>query len=192
MSRIASILLGLTLTNCMPRNPQVAISTPHGEIVAEIFTRQAPISAAAFMHNVDQDIYTDGRATFYRVVRLDNQPHNDVKIEVIQGGVDRDTGDTRVPFIPHETTAITRLTHRDGSLSLARMEPGTANSEFSICIGDQAQLDFGGRRNPDGQGFAVFGQVIKGMDIVRHIQQLQDEEQFLRQPVPFTIRRTQR
>jgi peptidyl-prolyl cis-trans isomerase A (cyclophilin A) len=126
-------------------------------------------------------VYNDGRAGFYRVVHPDNQPHNKIRIEVVQGGVDRETGDTSTPFIPHETTAMTGLTHRNGSLSLARMEPGTANTEFSICLGPQPELDFGGRRNPDGQGFAVFGQVRRGMNIARRIQKLPETGQYLDQ-----------
>lgn len=169
------------------KNPRVMIVTPRGEILAEVFVDQAPLSAGAFLRNVDAGVYRDGRAGFYRVVRMDNQPDNQVKIEVVQGGCDRETGDLGVPFIPHETTAVTGLTHRNGSLSLARMEPGTANTEFSICVGDQPELDFGGSRNPDGQGFAVFGRVIRGMDVVREIQRLPDTGQYLDQPVKFTI-----
>ena len=62
---------------------------------------------------------------------------------------------------------------------MARMEPGTASSEIFICVGDQPALDFGGKRNPDGQGFAAFGKVIRGMDVVREIQSKPDEEQML-------------
>lgn len=190
--RTTSLLACLLLPSCTSPsgNPLVTIVTPRGGIEAEIFVDRAPVSAGAFLRNVDAGIYNDGRAAFYRVVRMDNQPDNQVKIEVVQGGVDRETGDTGVPFIPHETTAVTGLTHRDGSLSLARMEPGTANTEFSICIGPQPELDFGGRRNPDGQGFAVFGQVRRGMDVARGIQRLPDTAQYLDQPVPITsIRR---
>lgn len=181
-------LVIMSLSSCVPTrsNPHVTITTPHGDIEAEIFVDKAPVSAVAFMRNVDGGIYNHGRTTFYRVVRPDNQPDNKVKIEVVQGGVDRETGDLSVPFIPHETTALTGLTHLDGSLSLARDGPGTANSEFSICVGPQPELDFGGKRNPDGQGFAVFGQVVRGMDIVRRIQQLPDDRQYLVRPVPIT------
>jgi len=63
------------------------------------------------------------------------------------------------------------------------MEPGTASSEFFICVGDQPGLDFGGKRNPDGQGFATFGKVYKGMEVARKIQQLKDSLQFLENPV---------
>ncbi|MCH7226741.1 peptidylprolyl isomerase [Haloferula sp. A504] len=186
-------IAGLGLVSCASsRSPQITITTPLGRIEAEVFIDEAPISAQAFLRNVDAGVYRDGRAAFYRVVRMDNQPENEVKIEVVQGGVDRETGDTGVPYIPHETTAVTGLTHRDGSLSLARMEPGTANTEFSICIGPQPELDFGGRRNPDGQGFAVFGQVTRGMDVVRRIQQMPETAQYLDSPVSFTIQRETR
>lgn len=187
------ILAGLGMVSCTSSShPRVTISTPMGDIEAEIHVDQAPVSAGAFLRNVDAGVYREGRAAFYRVVRMDNQPDNQVKIEVVQGGVDRETGDTAVPYIPHETTAVTGLTHRDGSLSLARMEPGTANTEFSICIGPQPELDFGGRRNPDGQGFAVFGRVRDGMEVARRIQQLPESGQYLDESVPFTIRRIPR
>jgi len=68
-------------------------------------------------------------------------------------------------------------------ISMARMEPGTASSEIFICVGDQPELDFGGKRNPDGQGFAAFGKVMKGMDVVRNIQSKPNKEQMLVTPV---------
>ena len=71
----------------------------------------------------------------------------------------------------------------DGTISIARAEPGTASTEFFICIDDQPELDFGGKRNPDGQGFAAFGKVITRMDIVRKIQQQNDDNQMLVEPV---------
>ena len=189
MKKAAPALIAcLALSSCqsLQRNPHVTIATPMGNLEAEIYVDKAPISAAAFRRNVDAGVYNDGRAGFYRVVHPDNQPHNKIRIEVVQGGVDRETGDTSTPFIPHETTAMTGLTHRNGSLSMARMEPGTANTEFSICIGPQPELDFGGRRNPDGQGFAVFGRILKGMDIARRIQKLPDTRQYLDKPLPIT------
>ena len=107
---------------------------------------------------------------FYRVVRMDNQKISPVKIEVIQGGLDADSTQ-KLPTISHETNDKTGLKHLDGTLSMARSKPGSANSEFFICINNQPELDFGGKRNPDGQGFAAFGKVITGMDVVRKIQQ---------------------
>jgi peptidyl-prolyl cis-trans isomerase A (cyclophilin A) len=114
---------------------------------------------------------------------MDNQPENDIKIEVIQGGLSR-TGNARVlPPIEHETTDMTGILHKDGAISMARLMPGTASSEFFICVGDQPSLDFGGMRNRDGQGFAAFGMVIEGMDVVRKIQKQPAERQYLPKPV---------
>lgn len=169
-------------------NPRVLITTDLGDIKVEIFSQQAPITAANFMKYVDGGLFRG--ASFYRVVRMDNQPNNAVKIEVIQGGL-RNSGEKQIfPPIEHETTAKTGILHKDGVISMARTDPGSASSEFFICIGDQAELDFGGRRNPDGQGFAAFGKVIEGMDVVRKIQQQPDEGQMLGKPV--TIRNIER
>ena len=123
---------------------------------------------------------------FYRVVRQDNQPDKKVKIEVVQGGLGGESSEKELPPIAHETTNRTGVLHKDGTLSMARAEPGTASSEFFICVGDQPELDFGGKRNPDGQGFAAFGKVVKGMDVVRRIQSLPDEKQILKEPVRIT------
>jgi peptidyl-prolyl cis-trans isomerase A (cyclophilin A) len=116
---------------------------------------------------------------------MDNQPDKKVKIEVVQAGYGEDSLIEKYQFTPirHETTKQTGILHKDGILSMARMEPGTASSEFFICIGDQSELDFNGKRNPDKQGFAAFGKVTKGMDMVRKIQKLKDKEQYLEKPV---------
>jgi peptidyl-prolyl cis-trans isomerase A (cyclophilin A) len=160
--------------------PRVLMRTALGDIVLEIDETAAPVTAANFLDQVDEGLYSDAR--FYRVVRMDNQPQNEVKIEVIQGGLGFDADSSRPP-IEHETTRETGLRHLDGTVSMARLGPGTASSEFFICIGDQPELDFGGDRNPDGQGFAAFGRVIEGMDVVRTIQQLEARDQMLVEPV---------
>jgi peptidyl-prolyl cis-trans isomerase A (cyclophilin A) len=149
-------------------NPKVSIQTELGEIVIELFAAQAPITVANFLRYVEGNRYQG--ATFYRTVRLDNQAQSPIKIEVIQGGLGMGEHPAKLPPIPQETTAQTGLRHRDGTVSMARLEPNSAHSEFFICIGDQPELDFGGRRNPDGQGFAAFGQVVQGMEVVRQIQ----------------------
>jgi len=94
-----------------------------------------------------------------------------VKIEVIQGGTDGNAA-KRLPSIAHETTQQTGLRHGNGTLSMARAGVGSAAGEFFIVIGNQPELDFGGTRNADGQGFAAFGRVVQGMDVVRKIQRL--------------------
>ena len=138
---------------------------------------------ANFLRYVDEGRYEG--ATFYRVVTPANQPDDDVRIEVIQGGFGFREDARRLPPIAHETTAQTGLRHRDGTISMARAAPGTASSEFFICLGDQPELDYGGRRNPDGQGFAAFGQVTAGMDVVRRIQGEPAPGQLLMAPVPI-------
>ena len=110
-----------------------------------------------------------------------NQPQNKIKIEVIQGGIDDTT--KMFPPIKHESTRVTGILHKDGVISMARNEPGSETSEFFICIGDQPSLDYGGMRNPDGQGFSAFGKVIKGMDVVRKIQKMHSVNQSLKPPV---------
>lgn len=160
-----------------PQNPHVIIATDHGEIELELYTSKAPVTADHFLKNVDEGRYE--RACFYRTVRTDNQPHNKIKIEVIQGGLFHDEIVDAQPTIEHETTKQTGINHTNGVISMARLEPGTASTEFFICVGDQPSLDYGGMRNPDGQGFAAFGKVVKGMDVVRQIQQQKDQGQYL-------------
>jgi peptidyl-prolyl cis-trans isomerase A (cyclophilin A) len=162
---------------CAVRNPQVVIQTELGDVIVEIYEKEAPITASNFLRYVRESRFEG--ATFYRTVTMDNQPDNDVKIEVIQGGLGDDEERLGLPPIEHETTAATGVTHLDGTISMARAEPGTASSEFFICIGDQPELDFGGKRNPDGQGFAAFGRVIRGMDVVRKIQTRPADGQWL-------------
>ncbi|MGB7296132.1 MAG: peptidylprolyl isomerase [Candidatus Aminicenantales bacterium] len=170
-------------------NPVVVIKTDFGDIKIEIFAEQAPVTATNFLRYVDAGLFKG--ASFYRIVRLDNQPASPVKIEVIQGGLRLAEAEIPFPAIEHETTDKTGILHEDGVISMARTTPGSATSEFFICIGDQPELDFRGKRNPDGQGFAAFGQVIEGMDLVRKIQHQPDENQMLKEPVKIeNIERT--
>lgn len=161
--------------------PKVECVTYLGEIIFEIDTVHAPVTAKNFLTHVKIGTYKN--ALFYRVVRMNNQPQNEVKIEVIQGGLFDDVEIDKIPTIVHETTDQTGIQHLDGTISMARLEPGSASTEFFICIGNQPELDFGGKRNSDGQGFAAFGKVIKGMDVVRKIQQQKDTEQMIDEPI---------
>jgi len=176
------ILLILILLNaCSRSNVTIVIQTELGDIQAELYPGKAPLTTANFIDLIERGTYRD--AIFYRTVRMDNQPENKTRIEVIQGGLFHDSLVERIPPIPHETTEMTGIHHLDGTISMARMEPGTASSEFFICIGDQPELDFNGKRNPDLQGFSAFGRVSSGMDIIRKIQAMQDSSQYLVQPV---------
>ena len=160
--------------------PRVIIRTDLGDIEAEIDSVRAPITAANFLRYVDLGFYRVGR--FHRTVRADNQPDSKIKIDVVQAGLDS----FRVkdfPPIALERTSVTKLQHKDGTISMARDGPTTATSDFFICVGDQPALDFGGKRNPDGQGFGAFGRVVFGMDVVRKIQASPAEGQSLEPPV---------
>jgi peptidyl-prolyl cis-trans isomerase A (cyclophilin A) len=163
------------------KNPIVRISTEIGEIEVEIFEKEAPVTATNFLEYIKKGMFKN--ACFYRVVNMENQPDDDIKIEVIQGGLGWSDSVPGLGPINHETTEITGIKHLNGTLSMARDKPGSADSEFFICINDQPELDYGGKRNPDGQGFAAFGKVIKGMDIVRKIQKLDNTNQMLDNPV---------
>jgi peptidyl-prolyl cis-trans isomerase A (cyclophilin A) len=157
------------------------MTTELGEIIIEIDTINAPVTANNFLRFVDEGRFNP--ASFYRVVRMDNQPNDSIRIEVIQGGLGFEESPLSLPPIIHETTDKTGVMHKDGVISMARNNPGSASSEFFICIGNQPELDFGGKRNPDGQGFAAFGKVIEGLDVVRRIQSQPDEKQMLIEPV---------
>jgi len=148
--------------------PHVVVQTELGEIEIEVDSGHAPVTAANFLKYVDLKHYDGG--TFHRTVKMDNQPDNQIKIEVIQAGVNADRAKEGFPPIPLERTNKTGLAHKDGAVSMARGGPDSATSGFFICINDQPSLDFGGMRNPDGQGFAAFGRVVRGMDVVKAIQ----------------------
>jgi len=162
------------------KNISCLIKTELGDITVELYPAKAPLTVANFLKYVDARLYDS--SSFFRAVTLNNQPKDSIKIEVIQGG----NVDSAREFsaIPLETTKQTGLLHKNGSISMARGKPVTATSSFFICINDQPSLDFGGRRNKDGQGFAAFGKVIKGMDVVKKIQQLYPRQgQYFKPPV---------
>ncbi len=185
---ISFIFSVLCLSACGPRqtgNPLVEIQTRLGDILVELYPGQAPLSAARFLSNIDAGYYEN--SSFYRVLNDGNQPSNAGKAALIQGGMWKSRYKTaeRLPGIPHESTQHTNLKHKDGTLSFARQEPGTAKAEFFIVIGDQPGLDYGGTNNPDGQGYAAFGKVIKGLDIVYRIQEQPEYEQTLDPLIPI-------
>jgi peptidyl-prolyl cis-trans isomerase A (cyclophilin A) len=166
------------------------VETPLGDFVIEVDPRVAPVTVANFLRYVDGG-YLD-RAQVYRIVTLANQPpETSHKIEVVQWGLNlQDDREAPFPPIAHETTQQTGLRHLDGTVSMARSAPGTAGTEFFICVGAQPELDFGGGRNPDGQGFAAFGRVVQGMDVVRALHGQAQAKQFIEPTIP--IRRVRR
>lgn len=165
---------------------QCVIKTSLGNIYIELYPEKAPITVNNFMKYVDKDLFKN--SSFFRTCTPENEADRDIKIEVIQGG-DIDEEKLFGP-IKIETTEQTKILHKHGTISMARAEPNTAQSNFFICINDQPELDFKGKRNPDGQGFAAFGQVTKGMDVVLQIQAQKNEGQMIPNPIViYTIKR---
>ena len=163
--------------SCSRENPKILFKTELGRITIELYPDKAAITVNNFLQYVEENRLRE--ATFYRTVTLDNQPGSEAKIEVIQGGLYEDNHPDALPPISHETTEMTGILHKDGVISLARYGPGSATCEFFICVGDQPKLDYGGNRNGDGQGFAAFGKVIDGMDVVHKIHQSAADGQYL-------------
>lgn len=145
----------------------VDMVTTQGRIVIEVYPDRAPLSAAQFLQCVRLGAYKDG--SFWRAVRIDND-RGTPGIEVVQASAAN--GTSPLDGLAHEPTSLTGLRHLDGTVSLGRAEPGSATAAaFFICVGDQPALDEGGLRNPDRLGFAAFGRVVDGMDVVRAIHQ---------------------
>ena len=163
----------------------VLLQTTMGPIQVRLDDVHAPRTAANFVRYVRHDKFDGG--SFYRVVRANNQPHNRVKIAVIQGGPAPHA--VAYPPIAMESTRVTGLHHLDGTISMARDGPNSAQGDFFICIGPQPELDAGGRRNPDGRGFAAFGRVVAGMNVVRAIDALPAHGQTLVHPVTIRFAR---
>lgn len=166
----------------------VQIRTGLGAIDVELDAGRAPRTVANFLRYVDAGRYDGGR--FHRTVRPATETRPDVPIEVVQAGVAPGREGEDFPPIALERTSVTGLRHLDGTISMARDGADSATSDFFLCLGDQPSLDFGGKRNPDGQGFAVFGRVVRGMDVVKRIQGSPAEGQRLTPPVAIlSVRR---
>jgi len=166
---IRSILLAILISLGVPAAAQpaaapaapvrVKLHTSAGDIVVALETQKAPITAANFLHYVDTK-RLDG-SEFYRAM------HTGAEAGLVQGGV-RD-GRKLFPPIAHEPTSQTGLSHVDGALSVPRFAVGSAQGDFTIMVGDQKYLDAGPGSAGDGLGYAVFGRVVEGMDVVRRI-----------------------
>jgi peptidyl-prolyl cis-trans isomerase A (cyclophilin A) len=172
MNKLATIFIFTILFSCNHphyKNPHIIINTGYGNIEVELYPDKAPKTVAAFLSNIDSGVYKN--SSFYRVLKAEEMP-TDFNTGIIQGGIYQSKSDKigKIKPIPHESTAQTGLSHTSGVISFASLGAGTATTEFFICIGDQSTLDAGRRGTADGEGFAAFGKVFKGMDIVRKIQ----------------------
>ena len=154
----------------------VEFHTAQGIITIALYPDQAPISVNHFVQLVNNGTFNN--SSFYRAVRQDNTPTFEMRsgerVAIKQGGIIQGgIGEEQViPIsIDHESTLQTGLKHVDGSLSWGRPNNGRASTEFFICVGEQPQYNAPSPVNLDGQGYAVFGQVIQGMEIVKKIHQ---------------------
>ena len=169
MHKLIIATVAVLLFSCSSnKNPHIIIKTNLGNVEAELYTDKAPKTVAAFLSYVDSGFYKN--SSFYRVLFIEAMA-SDYNTGIIQGGIWQSNNKKAIvlPGIVHEPPKQTGLSHTTGTLSLARSTPGTANSEFFICVGDQTGYDSSKNYNPDGLGFAAFGRVISGMDIVRQI-----------------------
>ncbi len=170
--------------------PHVIIETGYGDIEIELYTDKAPLTANAFLAYIDSGYYD--KCNFYRVLNMYNQPSNAPKAFLVQGGIWKSNNQLAQSLqgIPHESTKQTGILHKEGTISMARNEPGSAGPEFFIMVEDETGFDFGGENMADGLGFAAFGSVVRGMPIVRKIHDLKEANQYLQPPVYIhTIRR---
>ena len=168
--------------SCMiKKDTIIEMKTDYGSIYIKLFVKEAPTTCNNFLRYIDEHPYKDFH--FYRTVAISNQPMSNIKIEVIQGGLGFEKHPLKLPPILHETTNATGIKHMNGTISMARIEPGSASSEIFICINDQPELNYGGRRNIEGQGFAAFGKVIKCLNVVKVIHSLTEKDQFLNEEV---------
>ena len=176
---LALCLLSFFQIRCVEKTTECKIETSLGVIEVELYPAKAPQTVANFLKYVDAGLYTN--SSFFRACTPANEAEREVQIEVIQGG-DIPPEKEMTP-IAIETTKQSGIFHKDGTLSMARDTPNSATCSFFICIGDQPALDFNGARNPDGFGFAAFGQVTKGMEVVKEIQGQKEENQYLIEPI---------
>lgn len=173
----------------------VRIETAFGNIDAVVDMQHAPITAGNFLKYVDAGMYNGGR--FWRTTRPDNyvpQLPDRPPFQIIQGDINAAFAKNKLAPIPLERTTKTGLTHKAGTLSMPRgAEADSATSGFVICLENTPSLDFGSMRYPDGQGFAAFGHVVSGMDVVEKIHSQPVQGQNLNPPIPITrISRTNR
>ncbi len=173
----------ISCTQTKYKQPTVKIETNFGDILVELYPEKAPQTVAAFLSYIDSGYYKG--SSFYRVLKEEDQPSDAFKSELIQGGIWQTKNKLQLSLkgIPHETTKQSGILHENGTISLARTEPGTASSEFFICVGEQPAYNYGGAANPDGQGFSAFGKVIKGMEYVKQIHSQPDNNTSFLPPI---------
>lgn len=159
----------------------IKLETDLGEVELFFDVQNAPLTAKYF-----EELVVEGSldmTSFFRIVSQDSQSSQQGSpIEVLQCGIWKESQE-ELTKLEHESTNLTGLKHRKWSLSTARYGIGTAYGSFFICMRDEPQLDFGGSRHPDGFGFAVFGKVVSGFDVLETIYRNREPEEFQLQAV---------
>jgi peptidyl-prolyl cis-trans isomerase A (cyclophilin A) len=190
MLRIRGVVRGMMLcaatllSGCGPDSPQVELRTQFGVIRVEVDSALAPKTAANFLRYVDEGRYAT--ASFYRV-RSEDAALMRKGTAIVQGGLWYGDTTKMLPPIPLESTRQTGLKHVDGAIAMARFDSVGARGEFYIVIGDQPHLDYRGQAEP---GYAVFGRVVQGMELVREIRRLPAPREHLARRIPFTAARS--
>lgn len=174
----------------MSASAYVTLETILGAFTLELFGQQAPLTTSNFLAYVDSGRY-DGSSIFRIVNPSNQQPEDPVRISVVHGGT-RPLAASNLPMIELESTLQTGLSHRHGSVSLGRDEANSAEGDFFICIGDQPHFDHGGARHPDGLGFAAFGRVCAGMEVVEAIWSHAGAQEYLSPEAEIAIVRAYR
>ncbi|MEO6683911.1 MAG: peptidylprolyl isomerase [Ginsengibacter sp.] len=178
-------LVGLNCKSSEFKSPTIQIKTIFGDIYVELYPDKAPKTVAGFLSYVDSGYFKE--TSFYRELKKEDQPTNAFKSEIIQGGLWKSNLEKQqtIPGIPHESTKETGLLHKAGIISLARSEPGTASTEFFICLTDLPVYDYGGGASPEEErlGFSAFGKVVKGFDVIKQIYAQPDLQTHFKTPV---------
>lgn len=166
-----------------PSQTALTLTTALGVFAIKLDTANAPVTAGYF-RQLAADGLLDGTSIF-RIVNSNNNQHNPAcPIHVVQGGLMENSG-TPLPSIAHETTEDTGLCHTKWTVSAARQGVGETYGSFFIVMRDEPTLDFGGARQPDGQGFAAFGEVISGFSVVEALFAQAEDAEFLQHQIPI-------
>lgn len=179
---LATTILAMTNGPALAQDnqPLVTLHTTQGDVIVRLDAGHAPITTCNFLRYVQAGRYAGG--TFFRTVVAETND-SPAPIDVIQAATTAGSDDPGLGPIALERTIDTGLRHSAGAISMARDGPDTATSSFFIVTRDTPALDFGGARNPDGQGFAAFGLVISGMEIIQAIHSAPAEDEQLVSPV---------
>jgi peptidyl-prolyl cis-trans isomerase A (cyclophilin A) len=177
----------------MNARPTVLMTSAFGRVAFEIALDAVPQCGSYILNHVKKGTFGEqNRSSIYRLLNSIEhaQEYSEYKIDIVQFGIAQ-SWETEADFPEfckaHETTRDSGLTHKRGTVSMARSELGTNCTELFICIKDAPELDFAGHRHDDGHGFVAIGQVVEGMDVIDRLWEAASAEEFLPDPIPITL-----